>query len=100
MKRALLFIILLTALLSCSTRKQVEKSINSGNYDKAISDALDKLETNKNKKSKEDYILMLQDAYIKAVDRDLNSIKFLEKDNNPEHYQDIIFLAFLVFIGF
>lgn len=89
MKRALLFIILLTALLSCSTRKQVEKSINSGNYDKAISDALDKLETNKNKKSKEDYILMLQDAYIKAVDRDLNSIKFLEKDNNPEHYQDI-----------
>lgn len=89
MKRALLITILLTTLLSCSTRKQVEKSINSGNYDKAISDALDKLETNKSKKSKEDYIVMLKDAYLKAVDRDLNSVKFLEKDNNPEHYQDI-----------
>lgn len=89
MKKLLLITSLITIFISCSTRKQVEKSINSGNYDKAISDALDKLETNKSKKSKEDYVLMLQDAYIKAVDRDLNDIKFLKKDNNPEYYQKI-----------
>ncbi|PIY09325.1 MAG: hypothetical protein COZ17_13425 [Flavobacteriaceae bacterium CG_4_10_14_3_um_filter_33_47] len=76
-------------MLSCSTRKQVEKAINTGNYELAIADALDKLKTNKSKKSKEDYVLMLHDAYIKAVDRDLNTIKFLKKDNNPENYQAI-----------
>jgi len=89
MKKLLLIVTLTTTLIACSTRKQVEKSINTGNYDKAISDALDKLETNKNKKSKENYILMLQDAYIKAVDRDLSSINYLKKDNNPESYQEI-----------
>ncbi|NCP60998.1 MAG: hypothetical protein GW839_11960 [Flavobacteriales bacterium] len=76
-------------MLSCSTRKQVEKAINTGNYELAIADALDKLKTNKSKKSKEDYVLMLHDAYIKAVDRDLNTFKFLKKDNNPENYQAI-----------
>ena len=53
------------------------------------SDALDKLDTNKGKKSKQDYIIMLKDAYVKAVERDLNSISFLKKDNNPEYYQKI-----------
>ena len=32
---------------------------------------------------------MLQDAYYKVVERDLNTIKHLKKDNNPELYQDI-----------
>jgi hypothetical protein len=89
MKKLLLIATLIITLVACSTRKQVEKSINSGNYDKAISDALDKLETNKSKKSKEDYILMLHDAFIKSVDRDLNNITFLKKENNPENYQSI-----------
>ncbi|MGZ0017477.1 hypothetical protein [Yeosuana sp. AK3] len=89
MKKLILLTCLAGFILSCSTRKQVEKAINTGNYELAIADALDKLKTNKSKKSKEDYVLMLHDAYIKAVDRDLNSIKFLKKDNNPENYQDI-----------
>ena len=89
MKKLLLITVLTTIFLSCSSRKQVEKAINSGNYDKAISDALDKLDTNKSKKSKQDYIVMLKDAYLKAVERDLNNISFLKKGNNPEHYQKI-----------
>lgn len=89
MKKVILTIILVTLLISCSSRKQVEKAINSGNYEKAIYDALDKLETNKNKKSKADYILMLKDAYIKSVNRDLDKIKLLKKDNNPEFYKTI-----------
>lgn len=76
-------------MTACSTRKQVEKSINTGNYDQAITNALDKLDTNKNKKSKADLIVMLKDAYIKATDRDLSQIAFLKKDNNPENYQKI-----------
>ena len=89
MKKVLLTLVLATIIVSCSSRKQVEKAINSGNYEKAIYDALDKLETNKNKKSKADYVLMLKDAYVKSVNRDLDKIKLLKKDNNPEFYKTI-----------
>lgn len=89
MKRFLLLSVLLSLLLSCNGRKQVEKAINSGNYDIAINDALKKLQTNKDKKRKEDYVLMLRDAYYKVVARDLDRVKHLKKDNNPELYKEI-----------
>ncbi len=89
MKRLLLLSVLLSLLLSCNGRKQVEKAINSGNYDLAINDALKKLNTNKDSKRKQDYILMLRDAYYKVVARDLDKIKHLKKDDNPELYKEI-----------
>ncbi|MDU8886892.1 hypothetical protein RXV94_12030 [Yeosuana sp. MJ-SS3] len=89
MKKILLLSVILSLLISCSGRKQVEKALNSGNYDQAINDALKKLETNKDKKRKQDYAFMLQDAYYKVVERDLNDISHLKKDNNPELYQNI-----------
>ena len=50
MKRLLILSVLLSVLISCSGRKQVEKALNTGNYDQAIYNALKKLETNKDKK--------------------------------------------------
>ncbi|GAA3611649.1 hypothetical protein GCM10022396_30790 [Flavivirga amylovorans] len=76
-------------LMACGGKKQVEAAVNSGNYDQAITTALNKLRTNKNKKRKFDYVLMLQDAYNKATERDLNSIEHLKKDKNPELYREI-----------
>ena len=89
MKRLLLLTILLSVLLSCGGRKQVEKALYAGNYDKAITNALNKLKTNKNKKRKQDYIVMLKDAYKKAMARDLETIERLKKDGNPELYKNI-----------
>ena len=86
MMRTLLSTLILACILSCSTSKQIEKSLSSGNYDQAIYDAIGKLQTNKDKKGKTDFIAMLQEAYNKANERDLNSINFLKKDNNPENY--------------
>ena len=89
MKQLLLTTVLLLVLTSCSGRKHIETAISHGNYDQAISNALKKLENNKDKKRKQDYIIMLEDAYYKVLARDLNTIKHLKKDGNPEQYKAI-----------
>lgn len=86
MKKLLLSTLVAISLIACSTSKQIEKSLSYGNYDRAITDAISKLRTNKNKKGKADFVLMLQVAYNKASERDLNDIAFLKKENNPENY--------------
>ncbi|WNH10749.1 hypothetical protein [Thalassobellus suaedae] len=86
MKKILLSTIIAISLIACSTSKQIEKSLSYGNYDQAITDAISKLRTNKNKKGKADFIIMLQEAFNKANERDLNDVDFLKKDNNPENY--------------
>lgn len=89
MKRLLLLSVLLSLLISCSGRKQIEKAISHGNYDHAINEALGKLENNKDKKRKQDYVVMLKEAYYKAVEEDLEDLKHLKKDGNPEQYKTI-----------
>ncbi|SFZ94386.1 hypothetical protein SAMN05428642_104145 [Flaviramulus basaltis] len=86
MKKTLLLTIVLIILTACSTSKKIEKSLSIGNYDLAISDAISKLRTNKDKRGKADFIIMLKEAYNKANERDLSNIDFLKKDNNPENY--------------
>ena len=89
MRQLLLYSLLVLTLASCSGKKQIEKALYAGNYDHAISNALKRLETNKDKKRKQKFALMLEDAYHKAVERDLNMIKKLEADGNPEFYREI-----------
>ncbi len=89
MKRFLLLSVLVSVLVSCSARKQMESAISNGNYDQAINDALRKLENNKDKKRKQDYVVMLEDAYYKVLEEDLQHIAHFKKDGNPEHYKTI-----------
>ncbi|MFI1743339.1 hypothetical protein [Thalassobellus sediminis] len=86
MKKLLLSTLVAVSIIACSTSKQIEKSLSYGNYDKAIADAISKLRTNKNKKGKADFVIMLKDAFNKASERDLNDVAFLKKDQNPENY--------------
>ena len=89
MKRFLLLAVLVSVLVSCSAKKQIEQAISHGNYDEAISDALRKLENNKDKKRKQAYIFMLKDAYDKVLAEDLAQIAHLKQDGNPELYKTI-----------
>ena len=89
MKQLLLTTVLLLVLTSCSGRKQIESAISHGNYDLAINEALRKLENNKDKKRKQDYIVMLEEAYDKVLDEDLQDLQHLKKDGNPEQYKTI-----------
>lgn len=86
MKILLRSTLVLVLILSCSTSRQIEKAVSSGNYDNAISNAISKLRTNKNKKRKAEYIVMLEEAFDKASQRDIENINFLNKDSNPENH--------------
>ena len=81
--------ILLFIFYSCSTTKKIKNDIASGNYDKAITEAISKIKTIKNKKKKDDYFLILNETYYKAIDNDLSKIDHLINDGNPELYKDI-----------
>ena len=89
MKKLLLLTVLLSVLVACSGRQQIEKALYAGNYDTAISTALKKLDNNKDKKRKQQLVIMLEDAYQKVMERDLNSIEHLKKDGNPEQFKTI-----------
>ncbi len=89
MKRFLLYTVLVSVLVSCSAKKQIESAISHGNYDQAISEALRKLENNKDKKRKQAYVVMLKDAYEKVLEEDLKEIAHSKQDGNPELYSTI-----------
>lgn len=61
--------------------------MHSGNYDHAINDALKKLHNNKDRRWKQKFVILLEEAYNKAVDRDLRTIEKLKKSDNPEHFR-------------
>lgn len=88
-KTTLLLILSVLVLASCSSVKTTEKALNSGNYDKAISLSVEKLAKNKTKEKNQPHVLMLQEAFRKATDRDLDRISFLEKEQNPENFETI-----------
>ena len=82
MKKITLLLFLFILVSACGV-KQVQNLLSSGNYDQAIENAVSNLRTNKDKKGKQDYVYLLEEAFAKAKERDLNSINLLAKDANP-----------------
>ncbi len=58
------------------------KKLNSGDYDAAIEKALKELRPNKTKKSAQDYVLLLHEAFLKAQERDHRALDKVQ--DNPE----------------
>ena len=88
MKKITLSLLLFLIISSCGV-KQTQNLVGSGNYDQAIDNAVSNLRTNKDKKGKQDYIYLLEEAFAKAKDRDLNAITLLVKDANPAHLEKL-----------
>ena len=89
MKKFIPLLILALIITSCNSVKKTQEALNSGNYDAAINNAIEKLRSNKDKKRNQPYITMLEDAFAKVVDRDLQQITRLEKDGNPANLEAI-----------
>lgn len=82
----LLFAFLL--LTACGV-KQTQNLLSSGNYDEAINNSISNLRSNKDKKGNQDYVYMLEEAFAKAKERDLNSLNLWEKEKNPANSEKI-----------
>lgn len=85
-KITILFLVF--ALASCGV-KQTTNMLTSGDYDGAIDNAVNSLRSNKDKKGKQDYIYLLEEAFAKAKERDLRDVQFLAKDANPRNLERI-----------
>lgn len=88
MKKITYIITFFIVLASCGV-KQTQNNLSSGNYDAAIDIAVSNLRTNKDKKGKQDYIYLLEEAFAKAKERDLNTISFLNAENKPINLEKI-----------
>lgn len=89
MKQILLTSLMLFFLISCGGVKKTQEALNTGNYGNAINTALKNIAENKTKKSNQPYIQMLEEAYKKNTERELQEIAFLKKDNNPANLEII-----------
>ncbi len=88
MKKILLYSTLVV-LFSCSGVKKTQEALNSGNYWTAINRAISNISENKDKKSNQPFIVMLEDAFDKNTERELQHINFLKKEGNPANYESI-----------
>ncbi|WP_405206952.1 hypothetical protein [Aquimarina sp. LLG6339-5] len=89
MRRILLLFLVTVFTFSCGVKKGAFENLDSGRYDDAIDTSIKKLRGNKNKKGRQDYVLILEEAFVRAVDRDINVITFLEKEGNPANLEKI-----------
>lgn len=85
-KITLLFLALVVA--SCGV-KQTQSMLSNGDYDGAIYSAIDALRSNKNAKGKQDYVYLLEEAFAKAKQRDLETLNLLSKEKSPANYEKI-----------
>lgn len=88
MKKNITLIILLLFAFSCGV-KQTRKSLLSGDYDVAINNSVQKLKNGKDDKGKQDYVYILEEAFAKAKERDLQNVKVLNKEDNPNNSEKI-----------
>ncbi len=70
-------------IISCTSSSKLMKS---GNYDAAIHKSVKKL---KHKKQNDNEVVVLEQAYQKANDRDRDRISFLKKEGKPDNWDEI-----------
>lgn len=89
MKKAILYSIILVFLIACGGVKKTQEAINTGNYSTAINKSIKNLADNKTKKSNQPYVLLLEEAFKKYTQRELEHIAYLKKEGNPANYDAI-----------
>lgn len=88
--RSVIYIFVVAFLVaSCSSVKRSENNLSKGNYDAAIRLSIKKIKKGKNDKANKEHILILEEAFAKAKEKDESYVASLEADNKPENIEDI-----------
>jgi hypothetical protein len=82
------FLLAFLILSACGVRS-TQSMLSNGDYDGAITRALEGLRTKKNAKGNQDYVYLLEEAFAKAKDRDLSALNLLLKEKNPANLEKI-----------
>ena len=77
-----LLLLLMLLCMGCSPIRSTQKKLNSGAYDATIEKALKELRPNKTKKSARPYLFLLQEAFIKAQERDTRFVSQMQSANS------------------
>ena len=78
----------LAFLLGCNTLKETRVNLASGNYEYAIRTSVENLRKSRTKKKSIEYILILEDSYAKAVERDTRTIERLKRESSGEALEE------------
>lgn len=89
MRKAILYTTIVVFLIACGGVKKTQEAINTGNYSAAINKAIKNLADNKTKKGNQPYVLLLEEAFQKYTQRELENIAYLKKEGNPANYNAI-----------
>lgn len=89
MKKVLLFIGISMLFIGCGGVKKTQEALNAGDYSNAINTSIRRLTENKTKKGNQQYILLLEEAYKKNTERELQHVAFMEKGGNESDYEGI-----------
>lgn len=89
MKKLILYATAVVLFISCGGVKKTQEALNSGNYYSAINKAIDNLADNKTKKGHQPFIVLLEEAFKKNTEREIQQIKFLKKEDNPANFEAI-----------
>ncbi|MBC8172656.1 MAG: hypothetical protein H7X71_02015 [Chitinophagales bacterium] len=81
-----MYTILSLSLLIMSSCKVAEKQFRQGDYEEAIDISVKKLQRNP---EKEEYILLLEEAFKRANQNDLTYIQQLNLEGQPDRWEDI-----------
>ncbi len=89
MKKSILILLIGITFFSCNSVKKNQQYIAQGDYNKAIELAVKKLQKDKSSSKSEEHILLLEEAFSKAVEQDQRDIEIARKGSNPAAAQII-----------
>lgn len=84
-----IYLIAFFCLVSCSSVKQSTSALQKGNYDDAIITSIEKLRKNPSKSKRNTHVILLEEAFAKAVQSDTDRISFLQKEGTDTGLEEI-----------
>lgn len=87
--KTIIYIFTCIILIGCNTYKSARKTLIEGNYDKVITQMTTKYKRGVKEKNKRKLLSILQEAYLKANARDLETVSRQKKSQDVSRYKSI-----------